>query len=181
MLAAFIPRFSPPPRQRSHVRKRKPPALGACRFVPRAYPNHGLVVQDWLDGVNAQPPKFLFNRNAIVWSREYSRTRHEDCKCSMLRATLESLNADRMVVGHTIQSDGVNGACDDQVLRCASLPQRRASSPRSAHRCSSWRQGEGKVEPQPRGKACPVVPSRGPCAGWTWACPSGAGSTSRRH
>lgn len=66
-----------------------------------------------------QFPECLDGRDAVVWTRQYSRNHKEHCKCDMLRDTLRQLSADRMVVGHTIQNDGVNGACADQVLRCA--------------------------------------------------------------
>ena len=73
-------------------------------------------MQDWLEGKVDLPPEFLMGRDAIVWSREYSRKAEAHCKCAMLQETLQRLHADRMVVGHTIQSGGINGACSHQVL-----------------------------------------------------------------
>jgi hypothetical protein len=64
-------------------------------------------------------PKFLRGRDALVWSREYSHTDAERCNCELLEQTLAHLGSKRMVVGHTIQPDGINGACDNKVLRCA--------------------------------------------------------------
>jgi hypothetical protein len=70
-----------------------------------------------MEGKQRKIPAFLRGRDAIVWSREYSWARPELCNCSMLQETLTRLGAERMVVGHTIQVDGVNDACDGQVLR----------------------------------------------------------------
>jgi imidazoleglycerol phosphate dehydratase HisB len=78
----------------------------------------GRWVQDWLEGASKQVPVWLSGRDAVVWSREYSRTKEEHCNCEMLQKTLNRLGADRMVVGHTIQQEGVNAACADQVVRC---------------------------------------------------------------
>jgi hypothetical protein len=78
-------------------------------------------MQDWLQGTVpfAQKPAALRGRDAIVWSREYSRSVEAHCKCAMLEETLSRLGAERMVVGHTIQQAGINGACDNKVLRRA--------------------------------------------------------------
>ena len=78
-----------------------------------------VLVQDWLTGKTKQEPHFISGPSAVVWTRNYSRSHEENCKCDMLRDTLQQLSAERMVVGHTIQTKGVNGACEDQVVRCA--------------------------------------------------------------
>lgn len=76
-------------------------------------------VQDWMEGKPMEKPWFLKGRDAIVWSRSYSHPDERACNCDMLQQTLEDVGARRMVVGHTIQVAGVNGACDNQVIRCA--------------------------------------------------------------
>lgn len=76
-------------------------------------------VQDWMEGHDVPKPWFLKGRDALVWSRQYSHTDSTKCNCDLLQQTLEELGGSRMVVGHTIQPDGVNAACDNQVLRCA--------------------------------------------------------------
>lgn len=61
--------------------------------------------------------KHVRGRDTVVWSRQFS---HEDgarCDCDMLKESLQMLDAKRMVVGHTIQSSGINQACEGQVLR----------------------------------------------------------------
>jgi hypothetical protein len=84
--------------------------------MSRAYAHS---VQDWMEGHDVQKPWFLRGRDALVWSREYSHTDASKCNCDLLQQTLEELGGSRMVVGHTIQSNGVNAACDNRVLRCA--------------------------------------------------------------
>ena len=64
-------------------------------------------------------PSFVRGRDAVVWTREYSHNRADRCDCGMLERTLRTAGAERMVVGHTIQQVGINGACDGRVLRCA--------------------------------------------------------------
>lgn len=84
------------------------------------------AVQDWMEGYEVPKPWFLKGRDALVWSRQYSHTDSSKCNCDLLQQTLEELGGSRMVVGHTIQPDGVNSACDNQVLRCAPLCEARA-------------------------------------------------------
>lgn len=76
------------------------------------------AVQDWMEGKPMEKPWFLRGRDAVVWSRSYSHPEERACNCDMLQQTLEDVGARRMVVGHTIQAAGINGACDNQVLRC---------------------------------------------------------------
>jgi len=89
----------------------------------------------------AAMPSFLSGANAVVWSRRYSHPKEEHCDCAHLAMTLDQLSAPsqsqsppggtgqepsagipaphakRMVVGHTIQPHGANGACDGRVIR----------------------------------------------------------------
>ena len=75
--------------------------------------------QDWiLDGPVSAKPRFLSGRDAVVWSREYSAEDASRCNCEALTQALAGLpGAARMVVGHTIQSGGINSACEGRVLR----------------------------------------------------------------
>lgn len=79
------------------------------------------MVQDWMEGKPMEKPWFLKGRDAVVWSRMYSHPDERACNCEMLQQTLEDTGASRMVVGHTIQAAGINGACNNQVLRCVRL------------------------------------------------------------
>lgn len=89
-----------------------------------------MAVQDWMEGKPVEKPWFLKGRDAVVWSRSYSHPDERACNCDMLQQTLEDVGARRMVVGHTIQAAGVNGACDNQVIRCGPLASRC--------RCPTW-------------------------------------------
>lgn len=67
----------------------------------------------WLRGEAPRPDEILA-KPSPVWSRHYSdEVDAEDC--AMLAEVLEAMGADRMVVGHTVQDDGVTSYCDDRV------------------------------------------------------------------
>ena len=72
-------------------------------------------VRDWLLGKRPEPPKLAMAEDGPVWTRLYSDPGHEDCA---RLATAESrLGITRMVVGHTVQKDGVTSACGQHVWR----------------------------------------------------------------
>ena len=62
-------------------------------------------------------PSFYRGRDAVVWTREYSHNDKGRCECQQLEEVLGAMHARRMVVGHTIQDDGVNAACGERVFR----------------------------------------------------------------
>lgn len=64
-------------------------------------------------------PRYLHGGNALVWLRKYSDVKESECDCDLLKRCLGSIDgAKRMVVGHTIQQPiGLNGACDNKVIR----------------------------------------------------------------
>jgi hypothetical protein len=63
-------------------------------------------------------PDFLRGRDAVVWSRSFSAEDSRKADCALLREALGQLpGAKRMVMGHTIQEGGVNGACEGAALR----------------------------------------------------------------
>lgn len=63
-------------------------------------------------------PEFLQGRQAIVWARDYSNEDGEKCDCEALIKALDGVpGAKRMVVGHTIQEEGINSACNAKVIR----------------------------------------------------------------
>ena len=73
----------------------------------------------WLDGQaggrEAGVPALMSDASP-VWTRAYSS---EDAApdCKELATALTRLGAKRMVVGHTVQHQGVNSACDGKVWR----------------------------------------------------------------
>jgi hypothetical protein len=70
----------------------------------------------WLTGKRQTPPSIVVADDGPVWTRAYSG---EDAApdCSALTKTLARLGAARMVVGHTVQKEGMNAACDGKVWR----------------------------------------------------------------
>jgi hypothetical protein len=73
--------------------------------------NHELA--RWMRG-EGPPPSVATSQNAPFWSRHYSK---DPADCALLERTLKQMDADRMVVGHTVQRSGVTSACDGKVWR----------------------------------------------------------------
>lgn len=76
-------------------------------------------VRDWING---RKGKFSLRsarvRNSLVWLRKFSERKEENCDCSALEHALATIpGAKRMIMGHTIQQSGINGACSDKAIR----------------------------------------------------------------
>ena len=72
----------------------------------------------WLDGQAggaSEPPLALTSDDSPVWTRAYGIAGSEDC--AALSAVLAKLGAKRMVVGHTVQQQGITNACDGTLWR----------------------------------------------------------------
>jgi hypothetical protein len=67
----------------------------------------------WLDGAGPVPD-VLNADDGPVWSRAYAG---EQVDCADLGHALALVGAKRMVVGHTVQPNGISSACDGQVWR----------------------------------------------------------------
>lgn len=84
---------------------------------------HGLEklnreTQEWMaKGPTSAQPKFLRGRKAVVWARDFSEEDPAKVDCARLGQALAAVGAKRMVVGHTIQGQGINMACDGRVVR----------------------------------------------------------------
>jgi hypothetical protein len=70
----------------------------------------------WLSGERRDPPSVVVAEDGPVWTRAYS-AEGDTPACSELSATLATLGARRMVVGHTVQRGGAHSACDGAVWR----------------------------------------------------------------
>ena len=70
-------------------------------------------VGDWLLG-RGDPPPFIHEGSSPTWIRAYSDEVDED-DCRQLAAVLEELGAERMVVGHTVQEEGITAYCGERV------------------------------------------------------------------
>ncbi|KAJ3671551.1 hypothetical protein LUZ60_007630 [Juncus effusus] len=73
-------------------------------------------IRDWLGGNEREPMKWVRGRNAVVWLREFSEG--FNCDCEKLQGVLGKIpGAKRLVMGHTIQSNGINTVCGAQAVR----------------------------------------------------------------
>ncbi|XP_061343996.1 shewanella-like protein phosphatase 2 [Gastrolobium bilobum] len=76
-------------------------------------------VRDWLRGSTGQfSPPYCRGRDAVVWLRKFSDEVEKDCDCSTLEHVLSTVpGVKRMIMGHTIQTAGINGACENRAIR----------------------------------------------------------------
>ncbi|EHA8588076.1 Shewanella-like protein phosphatase 2 [Cocos nucifera] len=74
-------------------------------------------VRDWIMGLKGRiSPVFVRSRDSVVWLRAFSEGLN--CDCQQLEGVLELIpGARRMVMGHTIQEEGINGVCGDRAIR----------------------------------------------------------------
>ncbi len=70
--------------------------------------------QAWLLGEREQPPEAIVDPEGPVWTRIYSAN-PDAAACATLDEALEILGVERMVVGHTVHTEGVTSACAGKV------------------------------------------------------------------
>lgn len=68
----------------------------------------------WLAGKRSEPPAAVTDDDGPVWTRRYSESPGAD-DCAMLEEALGIIGAKRMVVGHTVHTEGITSACADKV------------------------------------------------------------------
>lgn len=74
--------------------------------------------RQWMQASALAPaPESLTNEQAPIWARLYSDGAPSSAACGELSRVLARLNAKRLVVGHTVQQQGINSACDAKVWR----------------------------------------------------------------
>jgi hypothetical protein len=73
--------------------------------------------QAWMRGGERQAPVAIAAESAPIWVRDYSLDPVSPRACEMLGEVLLALKVSRMVVGHTVQSQGISSACDDRIYR----------------------------------------------------------------
>ncbi|WP_437962846.1 metallophosphoesterase (plasmid) [Sorangium sp. So ce119] len=76
-------------------------------------------VRAWMEG-KASPPAVVVAEDSPVWARLYSSDPPPtpgSSPCAALDKTLAAMSAKRMVVGHTVQRNGITSACGDKVWR----------------------------------------------------------------
>ena len=77
-------------------------------------------VRDWINGLgeNYTLKHFARKKDAVVWMRDFSDDSKRKCDCSALELLLNTIpGARRMIMGHTIQKNGINGACENRAIR----------------------------------------------------------------
>uniref|UniRef100_A0A803MUQ1 Calcineurin-like phosphoesterase domain-containing protein n=1 Tax=Chenopodium quinoa TaxID=63459 RepID=A0A803MUQ1_CHEQI len=86
--------------------------------------NHGLErinkeVKDWINGVRGDLWRDIGRgSNSVVWLRRFSHELAESCDSEALEHVLTTIpGAKRMIMGHTIQGKGINGACEGKAIR----------------------------------------------------------------
>ncbi|PKA55946.1 Uncharacterized protein AXF42_Ash014618 [Apostasia shenzhenica] len=74
-------------------------------------------VRDWIMGMKGKrSPRYMRGPDALVWERRFSDGLK--CDCQLLEGVLAMIpGVRRMVMGHTIQEQGINGVCDARAIR----------------------------------------------------------------
>lgn len=70
----------------------------------------------FLLGERSDAPRPLTSEDGPLWTRMYSAATGRE-ECATLKETLAALDAKRMVMGHTVQRNGINAACDGKAWR----------------------------------------------------------------
>jgi hypothetical protein len=73
-------------------------------------------VHQWLLGERPRCPPIVVSEDGPVWTRMYSAAPGRE-ECATLAEALRALGAKRMIVGHTVQRNGINPACGGAVWR----------------------------------------------------------------
>jgi hypothetical protein len=73
--------------------------------------------RQWLLNKAPQPMHTISSQYGPVWSYLFSSTTLGSDACTSLGQVLDALGAERMVVGHVVQLDGINSACEGRVWR----------------------------------------------------------------
>jgi hypothetical protein len=70
----------------------------------------------YLLGEKTEPSRILASEDGPLWTRMYSAAPGRE-ECATLTETLRLLDAKRMVMGHTVQRNGITSACDAKAWR----------------------------------------------------------------
>lgn len=71
----------------------------------------------WMRGDAPRLPEVLNGDSAPIWTRDYSDGTPSTEACARAESVLAELKAKRMVVGHTVQKNGIDSACGGKVWR----------------------------------------------------------------
>jgi hypothetical protein len=73
-------------------------------------------ISAWMNGDAPSAPAIVTGEDGPIWTRRYSAA-PDSGDCAVLREALAAIGAKRMVVGHTVQREGITSACDEKVWR----------------------------------------------------------------
>ena len=82
-----------------------------------------MIIREYLLGNKSeddtQVKDLLQGKESPFWSRMFSNvfSGNSESSCSRLNETIEYLKLKGMVVGHTVQKNGINGGCDGKIWR----------------------------------------------------------------
>ncbi|PKU80332.1 shewanella-like protein phosphatase 2 [Dendrobium catenatum] len=73
--------------------------------------------RDWINGLKGRrSPTYMRGRDSVVWLRRFSEG--FNCDCQHLEGILAMIpGVRRMVMGHTIQEQGINAVCENRAIR----------------------------------------------------------------
>ena len=71
----------------------------------------------WIRGEVTRIPPMLDGEEAPTWTRAYGNPMPGERECTALAKVLDGLKVKRLVVGHTVQNDGITSGCKDRVWR----------------------------------------------------------------
>lgn len=75
-------------------------------------------VQRWMLGAASErAPSSVTAENALIWVRDYSDGIPLAGKCEQARRVLDRLSAKRLIMGHTVQKQGINSVCGGTLWR----------------------------------------------------------------
>ncbi len=70
----------------------------------------------WMNG-RGPAPDVLQSEQGPIWTRIYSEPQPQPQACQELSRVLKRTETKRLIVGHTVQRDGITSACDGRVYR----------------------------------------------------------------
>jgi len=73
--------------------------------------------QSFLAGRLRELPTALSGEDSPVWTRVYGSSDVDEATCQGLGRVLAQVGAKRLVVGHTVQKDGISSACQQRLFR----------------------------------------------------------------
>jgi hypothetical protein len=91
--------------------------------ITEAHVRHGIdrinrEIMSWMSTPRlVEPPAIAMTPEGPLWTRIYSEGVPSSSACAELGRVLASLSARRLVVGHTVQEQGINSACEGRVWR----------------------------------------------------------------